>query len=178
MAVTQSDIEFRLSGGSSNSDPNASIGGIMSSTEIVDDTVANLFDNVTGGEAASGSVEYRCFYIVNTHGTDSLSGVKLWIESNTPSADTVIDIALDPAGIGDGASTGVAVTPSPLDELTAPGGVSFELSPLPVDESTAIEIGDLDAGEAQAVWVRRTVSASASPVSNDAVVLRFSGVPA
>lgn len=178
MAVTASDMKFRLSGGLSNTDQNASIGGAISETDVVSNTLQNLFDNVSGAQAASGITEYRCIYILNDHATDTINSLVIWIQSNTPSADTIIAIALDPAGIGDGTSTGVAATPSPLDESTPPPGVDFAVSPLPVDEATAISIGTLTAGQAQAVWIRRIVSAAAVAVSNDAATLRISGTPA
>ena len=53
MPITASDIEFRLSGGVGNSDPNLSLGGVKSTTEIVDATDNNLYDDVSGVETRS-----------------------------------------------------------------------------------------------------------------------------
>jgi len=60
MAAT---LEFRLTGGSSNSDPDQSLGGVTSSNEISSTAMNNLFDNVTPTEASSGDVEYRAIDI-------------------------------------------------------------------------------------------------------------------
>ena len=67
MPIVASDIKVRLIGGSSNSDPNASLGGVKSSTEVTDNTLNNLYDQVSGSESASGDTEYRCVYIHNSH---------------------------------------------------------------------------------------------------------------
>jgi len=94
MAIVAGDIDFRLSGGASNSDPDASLGGVKSSVEIVDATVENLFDNVTGAESTSGDTEYRCFYVHNSHGTLALQSAKVFINTDTPSTDSDAEIAL------------------------------------------------------------------------------------
>ena len=54
MPIVAGDIDFRLSGGAANSDVNASLGGAKSSTELVDATLHNLFDQVSGDEAQAG----------------------------------------------------------------------------------------------------------------------------
>lgn len=242
--ATRLDIEKRLSGGASNSDPNASIGGIMSSNAIgsqtavydsssisgvtlleglghateglgtlafvtsattlawdppgtgvegtpvdvsldgtyiiagspddeyiIVDVVAaslpggddsqavdianilnNLFDDVGALEAAIGDIEYRCFYVLNNAGSGDALNARVWITQQPGNTPLMLDIGLDPAGVGDGSSTGVAATPS--DEEDPPAGVSFSA---PVTEGTGLMIGNLSPGDAQAVWVRRTV---------------------
>ena len=68
MAIAASDILIRLSGGSGNSDPNAALGGVMStSTAVTDNTTHNLFDVVSGTESAAGDIEYRGVYVLNNH---------------------------------------------------------------------------------------------------------------
>ena len=65
MAIAASDILIRLSGGSGNSDPNAALGGVMStSTAVTDNTTHNLFDVVSGTESAAGDIEYRGVYVL------------------------------------------------------------------------------------------------------------------
>lgn len=65
MSIAASDLKIYLSGGAGNSDPNASLGGVRSTTEVVDDTLHNLFDYVSGTEAGAGDTEYRASYIKN-----------------------------------------------------------------------------------------------------------------
>ncbi len=63
MAIVSTDLLFYHSGGAGNSDPDASLGGIISTTQITDASDNNLFDDVTGDEASSGDTEYRGFYL-------------------------------------------------------------------------------------------------------------------
>jgi hypothetical protein len=176
MAVVSTDLKWYYSGGSANADANASLGGEISSVEITSNLLQNLFDNVSAAEASAGSTEYRCAYLKNTNGADTVNDMKLWISSNTPSTTTRVDIALDPAGIGNGVSPGMATTIA--DETTAPSGVSFANSPDPVDASTAIAIGNLTTGECQAVWFRRVVDSGTAALAHDPVTVTASGTPA
>jgi hypothetical protein len=166
MVVEAIDIEFRLSGGQSNFVPDDSLGGQISNDQISYSIIENLFDNVSSGEASSGDTEYRCYYIINTSDTDS-ADFAVYIGVETPSADTQIDIGLDPAGVGDGISTGVATTIA--NESTAPAGVTFSH---PTDVGSALSIGTLGPGDAQAIWVKRVVSSSAASSPRDDVSIR------
>lgn len=169
MPIAAGDIDFHLSGGGANADPNASLGGVRSSTQLVDATLHNLFDIVSGDEAAAGDAEYRCFYVRNAHGTLTLQNAEVYIQSNTPSGDTDVAIGLDPAGVGDGSATGVAATAA--DESTAPAGVTFSQPA----SGTPLAIGNLAPGESQAIWVRRDVAAAAAAYNNDQAVIRVQG---
>lgn len=80
MVVSPSDISFVYSGGLSNNDPNASLGGDPSSFPIID-SINNLFDNIEPQESESGDEEYRAFYIFNDNASDSFSDAKIWVES-------------------------------------------------------------------------------------------------
>lgn len=249
-AINLAYLEFRLSGGASNTDPDASLGGIMSSERIfsksatgisnitgvtIDDapgsangagtlaytaatksfvwtpnggtagtstavtedcriavpgsagwlfltvdfselpvgnqsdtiTVAalsnQLWDDIGKTESYDGDIEYRCCYVTNAHPTEPFIGCKLYISAQPDGADD-LDIGLDLAGIGDGASTGVADTIA--DENTAPDpAVSFSR---PSTNGSALSIGQLDPGEAQGIWQRRTVPAQTlSSTPND-----------
>jgi hypothetical protein len=161
-------MKWLLSGDSGNTDPDFSLGGGRSSTEVIfSPTLQNLFDNVTSDEALSGLTEYRCIYLQNDHATDSVDSVKLWISANTPSASTTIEIGLDPAG-----KNGLADTISPSTE--APAGVTFSA---PTTEGTGLSIGLLQAQDVYPVWIKRTVSASAAATSLDNFILDISGIP-
>src|SRR3990170_2746083 len=166
MAVAAENIRFRLSGGATNKSSNAALGGIMSADELNDDVPRNLFDDVTGGEAAAGDVEYRCYYVRNNHATDTASVVRVYITQDTPSAGTELDIGLDPAGVGNGTTTGVAVVIA--NEGATPFGVNFSH---PTTFALGLDISSLGPGQAQAVWVRRTVTASAASAPNDQATL-------
>lgn len=173
MAVVSSDLKFYLSGGGSNTDPNAALGGVISSTEVSATAMNNLFDNVSDAEATAGDTEYRCAYIVNTNGTDTLNSAAIYIQSNTPSGDSALNIGLDPVGNGDGSTDGIAATIA--NESTAPAGVTFSAA---ADSGSALAIGTLGPGEGRAVWFRRVIGAAAASQASDPFTLRVTGTPA
>lgn len=159
MAIISTDIQYRLSGGSSNSNPATSLGGVKSSN-----AASNYFDDVSSAEASAGDTEYRCVYVHNNHGTLSLIGAKVFIQTNTPSSDT--DVAI---GLGSSAINGTEQTVA--DESTAPTGVSFSA---PTTFAGGLTIGDLASGAHKAVWVRRTVNSGAAAYA-DSFTLRVQG---
>jgi hypothetical protein len=165
MAIISSEIQYRLSGGASNSVASASIGGAKSSTAITTGVANNLFDNVSGDEAAAGDVEYRCVYIHNANASLTWENVVVWISANTPSTSTTIDIGLGAAAVN---ATETAVA----NESTAPAGVTFSA---PTTKGAGLSIGNIPAGQAKAVWLRRTVEAGAAAINNDNVVLQAEG---
>jgi len=106
-----------------------------------------LFDDVGAVEAFLGVTNYRCYYVRNRDATDTLFGVKAFIGLQpTPGGDTLA-LGLDPAGINGTATTIV-------DELTAPGGVTFSS---PTSYAGGLLFGDLTPGDNHAIWMRRTV---------------------
>lgn len=161
MAITATDIEYRLSGGAANADPIASLGGAKSSVAV---TGSTLWDTVTGDESTAGSVEYRCLYVHNAHATLTLTAAKVWLQANTASDDTQLAIGLGTSAVG-GDEQSVA------DEATAPAGVTFSE---PANKAAGLAIGDLAPGQSKAVWLRRTVNAGAA-ASNDTATIRVAG---
>lgn len=154
---------MRLSGGSGNTDPNASLGGAISSTAVTDNTINNVWDNVSGDETSAGDVEYRCVYIRNSHATLTAYSAKIWIDTNTSSASTTVDI-----GLGSSAVNGTEQTVA--NESSAPSAVSFTEPGV----GTELSIGDIPAGEHKAVWIRRTVTAAGSATDDDTYILSVS----
>ena len=149
MAVQATDIKFYLSGGVGNSDPNAALGGIKSTTEITTATLENLFDNVSSADASAGETNYRCLYVENTNGSDTLTAALTFFQA-TP-AVTGIGMGLDPAG-KNGTATTIA------NEDAAPAGVSFTT---PTDAGSGLNLTDLTAGDFYAIWLRRIVAPGA-----------------
>ena len=78
MAISNDDIMFVYSGGSSNSNPDLSLGGAMSGSDIPNG-LNNLYDNVSGNEASLGASDYRCFYVQNVNSTDTFSNTSVEI---------------------------------------------------------------------------------------------------
>lgn len=162
MPIASSDLQMRLSGGAANSDPNASLGGVMSSTAVTSGASNNLWDDVSGSESSAGDIEYRGFYWRNGHGTLTLQSAVTWIDALTTSADTEFDIALAAEAVG-------ATMASIADESTAPSSVTFSR---PTSKATGLSIGNMAPGDGgrKGVWIRRTVNAGAAAASDSGSV--------
>lgn len=167
MAVSASDIKYYHSGGAGNTDPNLSLGGTKSTTEITDAALQNLFDNISSAEAAQADyTNFRCFYIENTNSTDSLFDPAVHIEALAAQSD--IQIGLDPAG-KNGTATVIG------DEETPPAGVSFT-------QPTAYPGLDLSGpddflgnGEFYPVWIRRINPVNSTSDPLETTTLRVQG---
>ena len=160
--IQDENIVFRLSGGAANTSAAASLGGARSTAG--GGIITNkLFDDVSIAEATAGDIEYRCFYILNTHSSLTASSVKVWIPTNTPAQDE-IDIAL-----GSSAVNGTEQTIA--NEDTAPTSVSFVVAN---SEATAINCGTLPAGQHRAIWLRRIVPSAAAFFPNNTYQLQVS----
>ena len=159
MPIVSTDIDYKHSGGATNSDPALSLGGIISANDV---TVNTLFDDVSSAEASAGDTEYRCVYVQNSHATLTLLTAKVFIQANT--AGSRIAIALGGEG-----KNGTAETVA--NENTAPVGETFSQ---PVDYTGGLSLGDLAPGEYFPVWVRRTIPAAAGGAT-DTFTLRVQG---
>lgn len=150
MPITSSDLQYRLSGGASNADPNASLGGAMSSQSMP----GGFFDSVNSAEAAAGDTEYRCCYVRNNHGTLTLQNPILFLPTNTAGNDISV-------GWGTSAVDGVEQTIA--DENTAPTGITFTQA---ATKGAGLVLGvDLAPGESKAIWVRRVIAAASAGAS-------------
>lgn len=158
MAIVATDLKFYLSGGGSNADPNASLGGAISSVQAS----SNLLDDIGTAEAASGESEYRAIFVKNTNATDTAYAAEIWIAANSIASSTGLQIAL--------ADEGVANTIETIaNEGTAPSGPTFDDAE---DEANALSIGNLAPGAAHGIWVKRTVTATTVAFANDTATLR------
>ena len=154
MPVAAADVQFRYSGGAANTDPNACLGGAMSTAGggVIDDAVLHdLWDAVSSTESGAGDVEYRGFYIKNNHGTITLEAARFYISAGDSLSD--MDFAL--------ADEAVNVAMETIgNESTAPVGPVFTH---PIDYAGGLQLNGatgLTAGSFKGVWARRTIAAS------------------
>lgn len=169
MPILSTDIKFLLSWGNSNIDPNAALGWIISTTEVTNNTLNNLFDDVSWSEHAAGSTNYRCVYVKNGS-AETAYNVRIYIQSNTTAIDDTINIGKDLAWVGNGTSTWVADTI--LNESTAPDPVvTFTTA---VDYANAITLWTMTAGQVYWVWIKRIVSSWTTSQANNTAVLNVS----
>ena len=158
---------WRLSGGASNSDPAASLGGVMStSTEVGtvgQGAALGLFDDVSGDESNAGDTEYRCVYVLN-NGDQPLTSGKVWIvDESIAAAD--IELALAGEGVN-------ATAETVANENTAPVGESFVEAP---NKAGGLSLPTIPAGQRHGVWVRRIVAAATGAAANRGFTLRVEG---
>lgn len=116
----------------------------------------NLFDDVSKVDALNGAQDYRCIYLHNTHATEALLQVAIYgfgAGGNPAVAGDKFWVGADPAGAGNGSSTGVATTIA--NELAVPTGVTFS-SPI---LAAPLVLGAIQPKEARAIWLRRDVPA-------------------
>lgn len=160
MPIITDEIQFRLSGGATNSVALSSLGGAKSSNAIP----TSVFDDTTGAESAAGDVEYRCVYVNNGNGSLTLQNAVVWLQSQSLGAGHTI-------AIGVGTSAVNATEQTIADEDTAPAGITFTS---PTTLGAGIALGSIPAGQHRAVWIRRTVTA-ASVASANSFTLRAQG---
>jgi hypothetical protein len=66
------------------------LGGAITATQIPNGSPNNLFINVSRAEQISGTDEYKCCYFKNTHATERMDNLKLWLSGGSRSSDTTI----------------------------------------------------------------------------------------
>ena len=163
MGVSAANLKWYHSGGSSNSDPNASLGGAISSHEV-GTSLNGLFDDVSSAEASAGDTEYRCIYFKNTD-AGTLSNAVAWIDANTP-GDDGLTIGLDLAG-----KTATADTIA--DESTAPDpAVTFSAA---ASKGAGLSLGNLAQNDYYAIWIKRVVPSSCASYASDTFTLKVEG---
>lgn len=160
MTISPENIQFFLSGGSSNNNPNSSLGGAISNY-LVTGLLNNIFSDVTSDEASEGKVDYRCVYVKNANSSDSLYDAFVFISSQITGGSYV--------------EIGISGNPAPLIavDTLAPDGVTF----IETNVDNRISVGDISPLQAVPVWIKRVTPSGTSFKENDNFVLKVSGKP-
>lgn len=111
-----------------------------------------VFDDISRTDSLDGATAYRCCYLYNAHDTDPFDSVSLYINGQPNGPDDLL-VGLDPAGIGNGSSTGVAALIPSESTPPDPAVIFSQLNSI----ETALNLGPLEAGQARAVWLQRVV---------------------
>ncbi len=176
MAITSADVLFKCSGVAAAGNTTAgtaatSLGDQISTTEITDNTLNNLFDDVSGDENAASDVEYRCIFVHNAHASLTWQSVVVWLSAEVSGGATV-QIAIDDfaaSAIGQASAQADVIA----DENTAPGAGVGTFS-APVTKGTGLSLGNIAAGYCRAIWVKRS-AANTVALDSDGVTLRVEG---
>lgn len=165
--IEQGDIKIYLSGGATNTDPNDSLGGVISSTEMVDNNLHNLFAKVNAAEALTGSTKYRAVYVKNQngHGLD-YQDIVAYIASQTTSDDTSIEIAVST----EAKNTTIQTI---ANENTAPTGQTSWVSAEGI--SNGQSMGTLGDGDYRGLWIKRIVEENATAYGSDSATFGTRG---
>lgn len=96
MTIVPADLKLFYSGTSGKSGPGGPQGGVISSVQVPAQTLGGgvtidntMFEDLTNSEALNGKTRYACFYLKNTHGSQTASNIRVYQSSVTPGQDTV-----------------------------------------------------------------------------------------
>lgn len=117
----------------------------------ITNAMAAVFPTVSAGNSLAGLIQYRCLYVYNNHPSLTANALKVFVAQATTGPDEIY-IGLDPAGVGNGSTTGVATVVA-LD-TTPPTGVTFSN---PLSSTTGLLAGNLGPGQSFAFWEKRVV---------------------
>jgi len=163
MPIAEADVQIRISGGASNTNVNASIGGVMSSTVLVNNVLNNLFEDVLGTESQSGEEKYRLVYILNAHATLTMKNIKVYVASNSTAPTEEYDLGLAAAGLN---ATETAIA----DQFTVPAGVSFSH---PTTDAGGLAPVNIPAGQRYGVWVKEIIDAGSTAKDNNTTIINL-----
>ena len=174
MAITATDILFKFSvaaaaGNTTVGTAAGSLGDQISTTQITDASLHNLFDAVTGDENAASEAEYRGIFVHNAHGTLTWQNVVVWISAEV-GGGAVAAISVDTTGVTAVGSASPQMK-TIADENTAPATQTFTS---PTTKGTGLAIGNIPAGSVAGIWIRRT-AANTGAVDNDGATIRVEG---
>jgi hypothetical protein len=162
--ITRFSVKTGSAGDSTASSAAASLGKYVSTTAWADG--ATLFDDISGAENAASTIDYRCIFILNNHGTLTMQNTVVYISSEVAGgASTALAIDNIAASAKGSASAQAAEI---ANETTGPSGVGAFSSP--TTAGTGLSVGNLTPGQVRAVWVRRT-AANTVAVDNDGFTL-------
>lgn len=175
MPIASTDILFKLSvttgpgNSTAQANPNLSLGEFISTTQVTDATLHNLFDLITGDENAASDVEYRCIFVHNAHATLTLENAVVWLSAEVAGgANAAISVDTTAASA---VGSATAQAKEVVDEQTAPATQTFTA---PTTKATGLVIGNLTAGQVRGIWIRRSATNSAA-LNSDGVTLRVEG---
>lgn len=174
-AITSAEVLFKYSttagaaGNTTAGTAAGSLGKYVSTTQWAGGVANDLYDDISGSENSSGTVDYRCIFVHNSNSANVLQNTKAWLSAEVAGGANVA-IGVDPtAASAVGSATAQAVTIA--NETTAPAGVTFTS---PTNAGAGIDLGNIPNGQVRAFWVRRTATNS-SALSADGVTIAVTG---
>jgi hypothetical protein len=161
-------ISYHYTGGSSNSNPDLSLGGVTSSV-VIDNVnpLHNLYKKVEEATREIGTVEYAVVGIVNNGDTDSVIQ-NLYILADTSSADTDISIGIDTVAGSHPLSTALQTL---VNKTTPPSNPAITFSKPTVQ--APIVCPSILVGQCLTMHIKYTVNASSVSFAGDLARIRM-----
>jgi len=175
MVVTVGDVKFRLStqsGSAGNTvagTPATSIGKYISTTDLTDAALQNLFSNVSAADSETGKVYYKCIFIANLSASN-WDLVKTWFMSQVAGGGDV-SVGVDPLG-PKALGSAPAQAQAPANQNTAPAGVSFSN---PATEAGALAVGTIPPNNVIGLWFRLTIPMNTTALELHKAIFRVQG---
>lgn len=175
-AITPAEILLKYSvvaaaGNTTASAAATSLGDQISTTAWAGGVANDLFDDISGAENAASIVDYRCIFVHNSNGANTLQNAVVYLSAETAGGANIA-IAIDNIAasvIGSGSAQAAAIA----NETTSPGAGAGAFSS-PTTLGTGLALGNIPAGQCRAFWVRRTATNSVA-LSGDGVTIAVGG---
>lgn len=162
-------IKTGTAGNQSAGNAAGSLGKYISTTQITDNTLNNLFDDISGTENQANTVDYRCEFIHNAHASLTLLAPVAWISSEVAGGASIA-LSVDTtaaSAIGSASAQAKEIA----NETTAPTSQTFSA---PTTKGAGLALSDIPSGQCKALWWRRT-AANTVAVSNDGATVTIEG---
>lgn len=178
MPIVGGDVLYKYSttagsAGNSNTGTAAgSLGKYISTTDVATG-LNGLFDDVSAAENAASTVDYRCIFVRNNHGSLTMQSTVIYLASET-AGGTNIAVAIDniaASAIGSASAQAAQIA----SETTTPSGVGSFSSP--TTAGTGLSLGNIPSGQCRAVWVRRTATNSTAQADGVTLEVSFETAP-
>ena len=167
--ISAANLSFRFSApdavagnAASQANPNASLGGFLSTTVWTGLAVNDLFANVTSN-TMQGSKIHRCLFLCNQHETQPFLDTSLTIVDQPQDSLLLVGVDVRPASMFAATQQQAAMT---LNEQEPPASVLFS--------SNTTAVGNIPPLSCRAVWLRLLPQAAES-VTADSAAIKFQG---
>lgn len=175
MSILTSDILRKYSvttgaaGNSTAGTAAGSLGKYISTTQWTDGVANNLFDDITGDENAASTVDYRCEFVHNNHGSLTWQAPVAWISAEVAGGASV-SISVDTTAASAVGSSS-AQAKNIATETTAPTSQTFSA---PTTKGTGLALSDIPSGQCKGLWWKRT-AANTAALASDGATVRIEG---
>jgi len=163
MSVVGTELKLYAATAMPNDDTSTNGGAIDTGAEVtgsLDEVFIDAYSKATGD---GDRIVYRKVFLKNTNGSTTLSGVKVWMSADE---HDYITLDLDDAVNGTTTST---------NRITAPATRTFAEHASEGAAHTLPGDGNLDAGEAIGVWLKKTIPENQSPDASITATLTIKG---